>query len=150
MNDRLSVAGILDAAERALDEHDPVTAGAWPHAAAALIRQAIELTLEAFWRRRASGMLEASLRDRWLCLPSFLGERPSARAAELAWGALSEACHHRAYDVGLTADELRAHAATSRDFLLTVGAALREKMRAKRRANSAVGSAPCGRPTGAP
>jgi hypothetical protein len=125
VNDRLTVAGVLGEAERALDEHDRQTAGAWPHAAAALIRQAIEMTLDAFWGRRAPAMLEASLRDRWLCLPAYTGERPAVREAELAWTALSEACHHRAYAVGLTEPELRAHLATARTFLSTVGAASR-------------------------
>lgn len=125
MSDRLTAAGVLDAAELALDERDPDTAGAWPHAAAALIRQALELALEIFWRRRAPGMLDATMRDRWLCLPAYLGRRPEAQAAELAWTTLSEACHHRAYDVGLTEDELRAHLRTGREFLRAVSAALR-------------------------
>ena len=56
-------------------------------------------------------MLDTSLRDRWVCLPAYLGDRPEARAADFAWTALSEACHHRAYEVGLTQDELRAHLA---------------------------------------
>ena len=41
-----------------------------------------------------------------------------------AWTALSEACHHRAYDVGLTQDELRGHLAAARAFRLTVGRAV--------------------------
>jgi len=65
-----------------------------------------------------------SFRDRWVCLPAFLGDRPQARAADFAWSALSNACHHRAYDVGLTQDELRAHLQTARDFLTTVRQAI--------------------------
>jgi hypothetical protein len=122
---RLTVAAVLDEAERQLDEFDPHTSGAWPHAAAALIRQCLESTLDVFWSTRAPGMLERTARDRWLCLPAFLGERPEARAADFAWSTLSEACHHRAYEVGLTQDELRAHLATARAFLATVGRALR-------------------------
>ena len=86
-----------------------------------LIRQSIESTLNAFWRIKAPAMLETSFTDRWACLPAFLGERPAARQADLAWSALSEACHHRAYDVGLTVEELRGHAATARAFLALVG-----------------------------
>ncbi len=121
---RWNVAALLDAAERTLELHEPETAGIWPHAAAVLIRQALELTLNAFWRRRAPALLDASFGDRWICLPVYLGGVAAARAANFAWTALSEACHHRAYDVGLTQDELRAHLATAREFRLTVGRAL--------------------------
>ena len=65
-------------------------------------------------------MVEASARDRWVCLPFFLGDRPEARAAYFAWSALSEACHHRRYDVGLTQDELREHLGTARAFVAAV------------------------------
>jgi hypothetical protein len=126
MNDRLTVVGILDEAERQVDEHDPATSGLWPHAAAVLIRQALEITLDVFWRQRSRPMLDASMRDRWVCLPAYLGDRPEAAAADFAWTALSEACHHRAYDVGLTLDELRSHLASARAFLSAVGAALAE------------------------
>jgi len=127
MSERLTVSKVLDEAERQLDEFDPRTSGAWPHAAAALIRQCLESTLDVFWRNRAPAMLEATLADRWICLPAFLGERAEARAADLAWTALSAACHHRAYDVGLTQDELRGHLATARGFLATVAANLRAR-----------------------
>jgi hypothetical protein len=120
----LSVKAVLDEAERELDTFDPQTSGAWPHAAAALIRQCLESTNEVFWTRKAPGMLETTQADRWICLPAYLGERPQVRAADLAWTSLSAACHHRGYDVGLTQDELRAHLATARDFLSTVAAAL--------------------------
>ena len=65
-------------------------------------------------------MQETSWRDRWQCLPAYLGDRPQAREADFAWTALSQACHHRAYEVGLTQEELRGHLATARDFLDTV------------------------------
>src|SRR4051795_404572 len=124
MSERLTVSKVLDEAERQLDEFAPRTSGAWPHAAAALIRQCLESTLDVFWTRKAPGMLEAACADRWICLPAYLGERPQARAADLAWSSLSQACHHRAYDVGLTQEELRAHLATARGFLATVATAL--------------------------
>ena len=121
MSERLTVTKVLDEAERQLDEFDPHTSGAWPHAAAALIRQCLESTLDVFWSTRSPGMLEnVTTRDKWVCLPAFLGDRPEAREADFAWSALSNACHHRAYDVGLTQDELREHLATARSFLATV------------------------------
>jgi hypothetical protein len=124
MTARLTVARVLDEAQRELDEFDAATSGAWPHAAAVLIRQSLESTLSVFWRARAPGMEELSWRDRWVCLPAFLGDRPQARAADFAWTALSDACHHRAYDVGLTAAELRGHLETARAFATTVAHAL--------------------------
>jgi hypothetical protein len=120
----LSVAAVLDEAQRQLDEFDPQTSGAWPHAAAALIRQCLEHTLDFFWRTKAPGMLETSARDRWVCLPAYLGDKPEAREADFAWTALSNACHHRAYEVGLTQDELRTHLTTARTFLTTVARAV--------------------------
>ncbi len=116
----LTVVAVLDEAERHLDEFDPETSGAWPHAAAALIRQSLEATLDFFWGRKQPEMVEASARDRWVCLPFFLGDRPEGRAAYLARSALSVACHHRRYDVGLTQDELREHLNAARAFVTTV------------------------------
>ena len=121
---KLTVNAVLDEAQRQLDEFDPHTSGAWPHAAAVLIRQSLESTLNAFWTVRAPKMLETSWRDRWVCLPTFLGDRPEARSADFAWTALSQACHHRAYEVGLTQDELRGHLSTARSFLTAVRTAL--------------------------
>ena len=124
MTSRLTVSAVLDEAERHLDEFDPRTSGTWPHAAAVLIRQSLESTLNGFWINRSPGMQETSWRDRWQCLPAYLGDRPQAREADFAWTALSQACHHRAYEVGLTQDELRTHLATARDFMKTVARAL--------------------------
>ena len=103
----MKVTDVLDEAQRQLDEFDPATSGAWPHAAAVLIRQSLESTLERFWLHRAPGMQDANWRDRWQCLPAYLGDRPEAREADFAWTALLDACHHRAYEVGLTQEELR-------------------------------------------
>ena len=124
MTTRLTVAAVLDEAERHLDEFDPHTSGTWPHAAAVLIRQSLESSLNGFWTVRAPGMLTANWRDRWQCLPAYMGDRPEARAADFAWTALSQACHHRAYEVGLTQDELRRHLTTARAFLDAVREAL--------------------------
>jgi hypothetical protein len=127
VSERLTVAKVLDEAERQLDEFDPQTSGAWPHAAAALIRQCLESTLDVFWRTRSPGMLDVTARDKWVCLPAFLGDKPEAREADFAWTSLSNACHHRAYDVGLTQNELREHLAVARRFLTVVGSNVRAR-----------------------
>jgi hypothetical protein len=124
MTTRLTVTAVLDEAQRHLDEFDAATSGTWPHAAAVLIRQSLESSLNGFWIVRAPGMQTASWRDRWQCLPAYMGDRPEARAADFAWTALSQACHHRAYEVGLTQDELGTHLATARAFLGAVREAL--------------------------
>jgi hypothetical protein len=124
MTTRLTVTAVLDEAQRHLDEFDPATSGTWPHAAAVLIRQSLESSLNGFWIVRAPGMQTVSWRDRWQCLPAYMGDRPEARAGDFAWTALSQACHHRAYEVGLTQDELRTHLATARAFLGAVREAL--------------------------
>lgn len=113
----MRIADLLDEAERQLDEFDPRTSGAWPHAAAVLIRQALETTLNGFWYAKAPAILDATWRDRWQCLPAYAGEQDAARAADFAWTALSDACHHRRYEVGLTETELREHLTTARAFL---------------------------------
>ena len=107
--------------ERVLQKTSSVDSRHWRiNAAAALIRQCLESTLDVFWRTRSPGMLDVTARDKWVCLPAFLGDRPEAREADFAWSALSNACHHRAYDVGLTQDELREHLAVARRFLTVV------------------------------
>lgn len=61
--------------------------------------------------------------------PAYLGRDPAAPAAEYASSALSEACHHRAYEVGLTEAELRAHLRTADSFRVLVGGALAARLR---------------------
>ncbi|UTI65195.1 hypothetical protein NBH00_03055 [Paraconexibacter antarcticus] len=120
----MKVPDLLRAALALLDEPEPDTATVWPRGAAVLTRQAIETTLDAYWRKTSSQMLFASAADRWVALPSYLGRDPVIRAAEYAWSALSEACHQRAYDVGLTEAELRAHLRTADAFREVVAQAL--------------------------
>jgi hypothetical protein len=99
----------------------------WPRGAAVLTRQAIETTLDAYWKKTSPQMRFASAADRWVALPSYLGRDPVIPAAEYAWSALSEACHQRAYDVGLTEAELRAHLRTADAFRKVVADALAAK-----------------------
>ena len=117
----LSVKHVLDEAERQLDEFDPHTSGAWPHA----VRGADPPVPGVHARRLLAH--EGAGHDRRprpatsgsACPPSSATSR-SPRAADFAWSTLSNACHHRAYDVGLTQEELRTHLATARSFLTLV------------------------------
>jgi hypothetical protein len=82
------------------------TAGIWPRAAALLGRQALESALDDHWRRRAPGLENASMRVQLACLPDYLPDRRVAADVGFTWAALSEACHHHAYELAPTAPEL--------------------------------------------
>lgn len=120
----MNVAELLRAALTLLDEPVQDTATVWPLGAAVLTRQAIETTADTFWTKTVPAMRHATRTEQWLALPSYLGRMPELRAAEYAWSALSEACHHREYDVGLTEPELRAHLRAADAFRLAVGTKL--------------------------
>lgn len=120
----MKVPDLLRAALALLDVPEPDTDTVWPRAAAVLIRQAIEATLDAYWKTRLPAMRYASVAEQWLALPAYLGHAPAIPAAEYAWSALSEACHHRAYDVGLTETELRGHLRAADDLRRLVAEAM--------------------------
>lgn len=109
----MKVGELLRAAQALLDDPVADTATTWPSGAAVLIRQAIEQTLDVYWARRVPGMQDASMKEQWLALPAYLGRDPVVGQAEYAWAALSEACHQRGYDVGLTEAELQELLATA-------------------------------------
>ncbi len=121
---RMNVREVLEVARAHLHD-DVATAGVWPHLTAALTRQAIESTMHAFWARKAPGMQDASKSDQLLALPYFLPDEAVARDAGYTWWALSEACHQRGYEVGLTAAELDHHIDAAEALLLAVGRQLR-------------------------
>jgi hypothetical protein len=120
----VNVVELLRAALALLDDPIEDTATVWPLGAAVLTRQAIEATVDAFWAKTVPAMQHATTTEKWLALPAYLGRMPQLRAAEYAWSALSEACHHRGYDVGLTEPELRAHVRAADAFRIAVGARL--------------------------
>lgn len=100
---------MLSAARVLLDEPVEELAGSWPRGAAVLTRQAIEATVSYYWQRTVPDMQWATSADRWSALPTYLGDDHSIAEAHYAWSALSEVCHHRGYDLGLTETELRRH-----------------------------------------
>jgi hypothetical protein len=97
------------------------TAGLWPRAAALLARQALEAALADHWRRRAPGLERASMRAQLACLPDYLGDRRLAADIAFTWSALSEACHHHAYEIGPTASELDGWLAAVERLVAAVG-----------------------------
>ena len=82
------------------------TVGLWPRAAALLTRRALEEALDRLWLRRAPGLERASARAQLACLPEYLGDAALAWEIVFTWSALSNACHHHAYELAPTAAEL--------------------------------------------
>jgi hypothetical protein len=124
VNDRAQITprDLLDEAVDLLVRPDPVTAGLWPRAAALLARQALELGIEDVWKVRAPGIELCSTRAQLLCLETFLRDSELATNASHAWWALTQACHHRAYELAPTASELSNWIEVIRKLLATSSA----------------------------
>ena len=84
------------------------TIGLWARAAAFLGRQSLEDAMSWVWIRRAPGLESCPARAQLLCLGPYLGDEELAESAAYVYGRLSSACHHHAYELAPTADELRA------------------------------------------
>lgn len=123
----MKVNELLRAALALLDDPAEDAAGSWPHGVAVLTRQAIEATVSVWWTRVVPEMDEANWTEKWLALPSYLGRSPVVADAHYAWTVLSEACHHRGYEIGLTEPELRAQLKTANDFAKLVGTRLADR-----------------------
>lgn len=79
---------------RALLDHPPSThPGLWERAAILLARQALEESLDDFWRARSPDLLHASMRAQLLCLGPLMNNQRDAADIDQLWGALSNACH---------------------------------------------------------
>jgi hypothetical protein len=102
---------LLRAARDLLSRSDLRSRGVWPRAAAHLCRQALEETLDAYWRSRAPGLELASMRAQLAALPMVLNRELAGNVA-FTWGALSNACHHHVYELAPTAQELSLWAET--------------------------------------
>ena len=104
------MSGVTDLTAEArglIERHEVATAGLWPRAAAALARQALELSMRALWVRWAPGLESCSVRAQLLCLDEYLRDEELAATARQAWAALSRACHHHPYEIEPTVEELR-------------------------------------------
>jgi hypothetical protein len=96
----------LAAADRLLTDVISGARGTWPRACAWLIRLALESALTTFWESACPPVAACrSRRAQFLLLPRYCNPEISHRA-ELAWATLSQAGHHHAYELGLTAAEL--------------------------------------------
>lgn len=79
--------------------------GTWPRSVAFLGRQALEHALDRFWAVHAPGVEVVSTRAQLICLATYAGDEV-ARRATYTWHALSNGCHHHAYDLPPTEREL--------------------------------------------
>ena len=70
-------------------------------------------------RRRSSEYKTAPVRVQLLCLQSYLEDTETAHEVNLAWWALSQACHHGSYELPPTAPELEALIDVVRRFVRT-------------------------------
>ena len=84
------------------------TVGLWPRATAVLARQALERALTEVLSAKVEGIQQASVRAQLLCLRIVLDDTATADEVNVAWWALSRACHHLSYELPPTAAELRA------------------------------------------
>ena len=113
----MTPAETLALAQQLLERADATTAGLWPRAAALLARQALEQGLDGYWRERGVALHELGTRPQLICLREYLGDMALVGQAHHTWAALSEACHHHAYELAPSHGELSAWIATVADLL---------------------------------
>jgi len=78
------------------------------------------------WDVTAPGLERASTRCQLLCLGDMLNDRELGGRATLTWHSLSNACHHRVYELPPTASELNGALETVWDLTEAV-----ERLRTK-------------------
>ncbi|MCC6163792.1 MAG: hypothetical protein IT182_10650 [Acidobacteria bacterium] len=88
-----------------VDSDDWALAYWWGRGAAVLARQAIELSLDEFWMRRARSMVDASARGQFLALRLYV-DVGAASEGYVTWCLLSRACHHHPYELQPTREEV--------------------------------------------
>ncbi len=102
----LSPVELIDAARQLCQRRDADLDGRWPRASAILARQALEQALDNYWEQTRPEVAQVRAQHpKLLCLPSYL-DPESARLAAQVWVTLSRACHHHAYELPPTAEEL--------------------------------------------
>jgi hypothetical protein len=108
---------LLQVATKLVDTTAGETSGLWSRAAAMLARQALEGALREFLRDEAPGAHEAPFKTQLLLLRALHQDKELAARTAYAWGALTRATHHQGYELGATAEELRAWIETVRTFV---------------------------------
>jgi hypothetical protein len=129
VNEQVDAHRLVSAARDLIRDDDATTAGLWPRAAALLARQGLELAMVRLWEVTAPGLERTPMRCQLLCVGDMLNDRELGGRATLTWNSLSNACHHRVYELPPTASELNLALETVWDLAEAV-----EKLRGKIRA----------------
>ena len=116
-------ADVLALAADLLRKPEARTAGLWPRAAALLARQALEMALDRYWKRKRPGLELCTTHAQLLCLRQYWPDADEAGRVHVAWVALSRACHHHPYELAPTLGELDAWFAVVAGLITRVEAA---------------------------
>jgi hypothetical protein len=106
VNATLDAHALVSTARDLMRHEEATTACLWPRAAALLARQGLELAMARLWDVTAPGLERTSTRCQLLCVGDMLNDRELGGRATLTWNSLSDACHHRVYELPPTASEL--------------------------------------------
>lgn len=98
--------GLLALSRGLLSRPDAATAGLWPRASALLARQALEAALDEYWSLRGVGLDACPTKAQLICLTEYLDDVELAAGVRSCWAALSDVCHHHAYELAPTVAEL--------------------------------------------
>ena len=98
---------LLDLASGMLSRKYGMSTGLWPRASALLVRQALEESLTGYWVVKGIALERCSTRAQLICLREYLREGDLASRVAHAWAALSRACHHHAYELPPTVEEIK-------------------------------------------
>lgn len=85
--------------------------------AAVLARQALESIVEARCSSVDEGAVHASMKVKLIVLYALAPDDESVRTLDYAWGRLSQACHHHAYELSPTVTEVRNLCESVAEFL---------------------------------
>jgi len=113
----MSPAELLAEARDLVGRPSRGTAGLWPRAAAVLARQALEDQMTITLTKWISGIEDSSARTQLICLRSRLDDREMAEEVSHTWWALTNACHHRVYELPPTATELERWIKATQNFI---------------------------------
>jgi hypothetical protein len=98
--------GLLALSRGLLSRPDAATAGLWPRASALLARQALETALDGYWSTRGVALDACPARAQLICLGEYFDDAELAAVVRSCWAALSDVCHHHAYELAPTVAEL--------------------------------------------
>jgi hypothetical protein len=103
----LSPTELLAEARSLLENPSRQAVSGWPRAVALLARMALESALNGYWRARAPGVERLDMRAKLGCTRAYLGPTIAGEISYV-WNGLSNATHHRPYELDPTVEELRA------------------------------------------